>query len=136
MEQVCTHAAIMDRGRLLAAGTVAELVGASPAVYVEVDDAPAATRVLEELTRPGSVRAEGSGLVVDLDGSRPSDVAAALVRAGVGLEAMTPRRRLEDVFLGLIEDGRGPQRGPRGWTSRAGRANGPQPGDAPEGRLP
>jgi hypothetical protein len=33
-------------------------------------------------------------------------VAAALVGAGVGLRAMTPRRRLEDVFLGLIEDER------------------------------
>src|SRR5205085_6098002 len=98
--------------RLLAAGTVAELVGASPAVYVEVDDAPAATRVLEELTRPGGVRAEGPGLVVDLDGSRPADVAAALVAAGVGLQAMTPRRRLEDVFLGLIEDERGQKAGP------------------------
>jgi len=92
--------------------------------------------VLEGLAGPGGVRTEGTGLVVDLNGSRPSDVAAVLVRAGVGLEAMTPRRRLEDVFLGLIEDGRGPQRGPRGWTFRAGRANGPGTGDAPEGPVP
>jgi hypothetical protein len=53
------------------------------------------------------VKTEGTGLVVDLDGSRPADVAAALVAAGIGLQAMTPRRRLEDVFLGLIEDERG-----------------------------
>jgi ABC-2 type transport system ATP-binding protein len=109
VEQVCTHAAIMDRGRLVAAGTVAELVGASPAVYVEVDDAEAATRALRPLAGPGGVKAEGTGLVVDLDSSRPADVAAALVAAGVGLQAMTPRRRLEDVFLGLIEDERGPK---------------------------
>ncbi|HMC08703.1 MAG TPA: alpha/beta fold hydrolase, partial [Actinomycetota bacterium] len=86
VEQVCTHAAIMDRGRLVAAGTVAELVGASPTVYVEVDDSAAAARVLEGLAGPGGVRTEGTGLVVDLNGSRPSDVAAVLVRAGVGLE--------------------------------------------------
>jgi ABC-2 type transport system ATP-binding protein len=107
VEQVCTHAAIMDRGRLVAAGTVAELVGSSPTVYVEVDDAEAATRALRPLAGAGGVKTEGTGLVVDLDGSRPADVAAALVAAGIGLQAMTPRRRLEDVFLGLIEDERG-----------------------------
>ncbi len=106
VEQVCTHAAIMDRGHLVAAGTVAELIGASPTVYVEVDDAATATRVLRALAGPDAVRTEGTGLVIDLDGSGPSDVAAVLVDAGVGLQAMTPRRHLEDVFLGLIEDGR------------------------------
>jgi ABC-2 type transport system ATP-binding protein len=106
VEQVCTHAAIMDRGRLVASGTVAELVGASPTVYVEVDDTEAGARVLRSLAGPGGVKTEGTGLVVDLDGSGPAAVAAALVGAGVGLRAMTPRRRLEDVFLGLIEDER------------------------------
>jgi ABC-2 type transport system ATP-binding protein len=106
VEQVCTHAAIMDRGRLVATGTVADLIGISPTVYVEVDDLEAATRVLGAVVGPGGIKAEGTGLVVDLDGSRPADVAAALVGAGVGLLAMAPRRHLEDVFLGLIEDER------------------------------
>jgi ABC-2 type transport system ATP-binding protein len=106
VEQVCTHAAIMDRGRLVAVGTVAELVGSSPTVYVEVDDTEAGARVLRSFAGPGGVKTEGTGLVVDLDGSGPAAVAAALVAAGVGLKAMTPRRRLEDVFLGLIEDER------------------------------
>jgi ABC-2 type transport system ATP-binding protein len=106
VEQVCTHAAIMDRGRLIATGTVADLIGTSPTVYVEVDDVEAATRVLRSLAGAAGVSPEGTGLVVDLDGSRPADVAAALVGAGVGLQSMTPRRHLEDVFLGLIEDDR------------------------------
>ena len=106
VEQVCTHAAIMDRGRLVASGTVAELIGTSPTVYVEVDDVAAATRVLASVVGSGGVKAEGAGLVVDLDGSRPADVAATLVGAGVGLLAMAPRRHLEEVFLGLIEDER------------------------------
>ncbi|HEY4938468.1 MAG TPA: ABC transporter ATP-binding protein, partial [Actinomycetota bacterium] len=106
VEQVCTHAAIMDRGRLVASGTVADLVGASPTVYVEVDDTEAGARVLRSLAGPGGVKTEGTGLVVALDGSGAAAVAAALVAAGVGLQAMTPRRHLEDVFLGLIEDER------------------------------
>ena len=107
VEQVCTHAAIMDRGRLVASGTVAELIGTSPTVYLDVDDADAAAEVLRRLTGPHSVVTEGTGLVVELNGSRAADIAAALVGAGIGLQAMTPRRRLEDVFLGLIEDERG-----------------------------
>jgi ABC-2 type transport system ATP-binding protein len=108
VEQVCTHAAIMDRGRLIAAGTVAELVGSTSSLHVEIDDTAAATRVLEALAGPEAVVAEGVGLLVDLHGQRPEEVAAALVEAGIGLRSMTPRRHLEDVFLGLIEDGRGP----------------------------
>src|SRR5712691_4090518 len=98
VEQVCTHAAIMDRGRLVATGTVGELVGGSPTVYVEVGDVPAETLALQGLLGVEGVSSERDGLVVDLDGSQPSDVAAALVRAGVALRAMAPRRRLEDVF--------------------------------------
>ncbi|MGH2719640.1 MAG: ABC transporter ATP-binding protein, partial [Actinomycetota bacterium] len=104
VEQVCTHVAIMDRGRLLAAGTVADLIAGSPTVYVEVDDVEAALPVLEAI---GPVQREGPGLVVELAGSPPAAVARALVGAGVGLSAMTPRRHLEDVFIGLIEDERG-----------------------------
>jgi ABC-2 type transport system ATP-binding protein len=107
VEQVCTHAAIMDHGRLVAAGTVAELIGTSPTVYVEADDLDAARAVLVGIAGPDGVHNEGTGLVVDLGGARPSDIAAALVGAGIGLMAMTPRRHLEDVFLGLIEDERG-----------------------------
>jgi ABC-2 type transport system ATP-binding protein len=106
VEQVCTHAAIMDRGRLVATGTVAELIGGSPTVYVEVEDPEAAIGVLEGLAGPDGVHREGPGLVVELNGARPAAVASALVAAGVGLVAMTPRRHLEEVFLGLIQDER------------------------------
>ncbi|HWD07678.1 MAG TPA: ATP-binding cassette domain-containing protein, partial [Actinomycetota bacterium] len=104
VEQVCTHVAIMDRGRLVAAGTVAELIAGSPTLYVEVDDVDGAVGVLEAI---GPVQAEGPGLVVELNGTPPAEVARALVRAGIGLSTMTPRRHLEDVFIGLIEDERG-----------------------------
>jgi ABC-2 type transport system ATP-binding protein len=44
------------------------------------------------------------GLVVDLDGVLRSEVVAALVHSGVGVDAVTPRRRLEDAYLRLVED--------------------------------
>ena len=102
VEQICTHAVVMDRGHLVAAGAVADLVGASGSVYLEVDDVDAAHRVLSEVG-VGAVTPEPPGLSVELDGRSRSELVAALVHGGVGVETVTARRRLEDAFLGLVE---------------------------------
>ena len=43
-------------------------------------------------------------LVVDVNGTARSEVVAELVRAGVGVDRVMPRRRLEDAFLALVGD--------------------------------
>jgi ABC-2 type transport system ATP-binding protein len=106
VEQVCTHAVVMDRGRLVATGAVAELIGAAGDVYIEVDDVTVARRVLEQLPSVIGVQSESPGLAVTLRDGRRSDVVAALVGAGVGVETITSRRRLEDAFVGLVADSR------------------------------
>ena len=106
VEQVCTHAVVMDRGRLIASGAVAELIGAAGDVYIEVDDVTAARRVLEQLPAVIGVESESPGLAVTLRDGRRSDVVAALVGAGVGVETITARRRLEDAFVGLVAESR------------------------------
>jgi ABC-2 type transport system ATP-binding protein len=103
VEQICTHAVVMDKGKLVASGSVKELIGASGSVYLEVDDVPTALRVLQELPAVKRVEDESPGLTVVTDGGPRSDLVAALVRAGVGVETVTTRRRLEDAFLGLVE---------------------------------
>jgi ABC-2 type transport system ATP-binding protein len=105
VEQACTHVVVMDRGRLVAAGTVAELVQASHLAYLEVDDLVRARQVLERVPGVQSVRAEGAGVEVELDGPRRSDLVAALVGAGIAVETVTARHRLEDAFLGLLREG-------------------------------
>jgi ABC-2 type transport system ATP-binding protein len=108
VEQVCTHAVVMDRGRLVAAGEVAALIGEAGSVYLEVDDANRAQRLLEALPTVRSVTPEEPGLAVSLAGSaRRADLVKALVEAGVGVETVSARRRLEDAFLGLVEAERG-----------------------------
>ena len=48
------------------------------------------------------------GLVVDTNGTARSEVVAELVRAGIGVDRVVPRRRLEDAFLALVgENSRG-----------------------------
>ena len=114
VEQVCTSAVVMDRGRLVAAGSVQDLVGAAQSVYLEVDDGEAARRVLEGTPGVRSVRDEPpglrdpnavAGLVVELDGISRAAVVRTLVQGGVGVETVTSRNRLEDAFLGLVEEG-------------------------------
>jgi ABC-2 type transport system ATP-binding protein len=103
VEQVCDHAAVMNEGRLVATGTVSELLGATTAVYLEVDDISLATRVLDTVGGVRKVAPEGRGLSVELDGIERKRVVAALVEAGVGVETITARHHLEDAFIGLLE---------------------------------
>ena len=105
VEQVCTHALVMNRGRFVANGTVSELVGSSGSVYVEVDDRGRAQTLLASLANVSSVHAQGDGLVVEMRGGRRSDLAAALTAAGVRLETIMATQRLEDAFLGLLAAG-------------------------------
>ena len=105
IEQVCSHALVVDHGRLVAAGTVADLVGASQAVELDVDDVARALDVLRAV--PGVARvgpAASGGLVADLDGVQPRVLVKALVGAGVGVDTVKPRRHLEDAYLALVEE--------------------------------
>ncbi len=103
VEQVCDHVAVMNRGRLVAAGTVSELSGATTIVYLEVDDVPRARTVLDSVVGVGRVVPEGRGLSVELDEIERKKVVALLVEAGVGVETITARHHLEDAFIGLLE---------------------------------
>ncbi len=103
VEEVCNYVVVMDRGRLIAEGTVAELTrtGAGTA-YFEVDDIESARRILRALPGVGDVSDDAAGLVVELDGVPRARAVAALVHGGVGVETVTQRHRLEDAFVGLL----------------------------------
>ena len=102
VEQTCTHVAVMSRGRMVAQGTVDELLADDGTVRLEVGSVPAAVAVLTSLAGVVAVEADGSALVVDLDGVSRASVVAALVAAGVDVLGVASRRRLEDVFLELL----------------------------------
>jgi ABC-2 type transport system ATP-binding protein len=102
VEQTCTDVVVMHKGEIVAAGGVAEIVGDSPTVQLDVSDVDVATSVLDGLSGVHAVAAEAGGLVVDVNGTPRAEVVAALVRAGVGVDRVMPRRRLEDAFLALV----------------------------------
>ncbi|MEV6487575.1 ATP-binding cassette domain-containing protein, partial [Actinoplanes sp. NPDC051633] len=104
VEQTCTHAVVVNKGRIVASGPVDDIVGDSPSVQIEVTDVAAAERVLSGMDVRSVVPEGASGLIVDMNGTPRADVVASLVRAGVGVDRVVPRRRLEDAFLALVGD--------------------------------
>ncbi|MFC0008071.1 alpha/beta fold hydrolase [Micromonospora siamensis] len=108
VEQTCTHAVVVNKGRIVASGPVAEIVGESPSVLFDVTDPDAARAVLDRLDGVRVLPDADGGLVVDTNGTARSEVVAELVRAGIGVDRVVPRRRLEDAFLALVgENSRG-----------------------------
>ena len=135
IEQVCTHAAVMANGRLLAQGTLRDLRAAGVArLRVAVDDPVGAARVLtglglsEVTTGPGQVTARLDGEAADeaatvtgAPGASPATgetgppVAATvgparccreLVLAGIAVSSLeTQRPSLEDFFVALTGEG-------------------------------
>jgi ABC-2 type transport system ATP-binding protein len=114
IEQVCTHAAVLREGRLVAQGSLVELGAATlPVLRVETPDADVATRTLHGLPGIGVVRDDPDGgpgtdsvIRAELVGAAPEDVAAALVAAGVRLRAMVAEKpSLEDLFVSLTGEG-------------------------------
>ncbi|MFC9608497.1 ATP-binding cassette domain-containing protein [Streptomyces niveus] len=112
IEQVCTHAAVMARGRLLTQGTVAELAaGTRGRLAVTTPDPGDAARVLKELgvtdvtvagdRVTGELPVSGEG-----EPAEPAELNAELVRAGVRVRAFgVERASLEDAFVALTGEG-------------------------------
>jgi ABC-2 type transport system ATP-binding protein len=109
VEQVCSHVLVMNHGRLVADGTVSELIGSAGSVFVEVDDRERALALLSNVASVAKVQIQGDGLVIELHDGRRSDVAAMLVGAGFRLETIMPTQRLENAFLDLLATGDAPQ---------------------------
>src|SRR5438067_888330 len=102
VEQVCGHVVVLDHGQVVADIPVADVLAASGSAYFEVGDRDAAARALDALDGVTDVVPEGDGLTVRLHDIARSDVVVALVAAGVEVETVTARHRLEDAFLDLV----------------------------------
>jgi ABC-2 type transport system ATP-binding protein len=101
-EHVCDRVTVIDRGRALATGTLAELRARGPAVRLRVTGLPA--RWWTPLTGLGRWAADGDWLVVDeLGPGGVPDLVAAIVSRGGRVEAVVPERQtLEERFLELL----------------------------------
>ena len=111
IEQMCTHAAVMSAGRLVAQGTLDELrdVGA-PSIRLVTPDAAEAASMLGSLGLQATTTAHESGLAVLVAalerGTDADDVLPALVRAGIRVRGFSiDEPSLEDRFVALTGEG-------------------------------
>jgi ABC-type multidrug transport system ATPase subunit len=102
VEQVCTRAAIVHQGRLVAQDRVEALLAPTGRVTVITPDLPKAAELATTLR---GVRLGGrhpDRLTVQLDGTAPEELNRQLVAGGVRVrELLVERPSLEDVFLKL-----------------------------------
>jgi ABC-2 type transport system ATP-binding protein len=103
VQQVCHSVSIIGDGRLIASGSVAELVGDSTLAVarVWVEDSSAAIRHLER----ARYRVVRNGDHLDVEGfEHPEDVTRVLAREGLYVRELVPvRADLESVFLRLTQ---------------------------------
>ena len=129
VEQMCTHAAVMSAGRLVAQGPLAELRRAGSArIKLLTPDAGTARQALSGLglvpepgpdagpgpdAHQGPAQQEGETILAVLNGARPpagpllpEDIVAHLVAAGVRVRGFAVEREsLEDRFVALTGEG-------------------------------
>jgi ABC-type multidrug transport system ATPase subunit len=104
VEQMCTRLAIIDHGRLIRQGTIAELRGNEPVVTFGLDRPAEARALLDEKLGLAVLSTNETELRLKLAPERIADVNAALVGAGFRVHAIVPERQsLEDLFLELTE---------------------------------
>ena len=121
VDQMCTHAAVMSAGKLVAQGPLADLRQAGQTrLRLVTPDAASAREVLARLgLAPEAARAQpvqgqpdGEVIVAALDAAAqppsalPEDVVAHLVQAGVRVRGFAVEREsLEDRFVALTGEG-------------------------------
>jgi ABC-2 type transport system ATP-binding protein len=104
VEKICDMVAIVDRGRILMQGTVAEMAaGGRPTITIGCDDLDAASRMLRDHPAVAdTTEADGELRVVLADASDAAiaDVNRRLVEAGIAVHRLEPARvSLEQRFL-------------------------------------
>jgi len=105
VEQICDRVAVVDRGRVIAAGTMDQLLSGTT---VRVRATGLAAGDMTKLAKFGHIDEEDdqltfANLVVD----RVPDLVAAIVALGGRVYEVAPRHQtLEDRFLELLEEGK------------------------------
>ncbi len=102
VEQTCSHVVVMHRGRLVAAGTVADIVAGTGTVSFTVNDPVQAAAILRNLDGVDVMGVEHCVVHAQLDGLPRAVAVSALVGAGVGVEGVAARHQLEEAFLQLV----------------------------------
>jgi ABC-2 type transport system ATP-binding protein len=101
VQQVCDRVGIIQGGKLLTTGTVAQLRGEA-ALLVRAAPVDCARQVAADLPGVARVAVEDGALLVSTDPRRAAEVNRRLVEAGLAVSELRPlERSLEEVYMEL-----------------------------------
>lgn len=104
VEQICDRVGVIRHGKLVANGTVGELVG-EESLLLRVAPLEKAIKIVRGLEGVEEVIVEDGELRVSTDPDRAPDIVNELVAAGIRVsEVRRSSRTLEDVFLELVQE--------------------------------
>jgi len=99
-ELVCDNVAVLSRGKLIAQGTIQELLRSHDTTRIRTTDDTRAKAVLAEVTWIESVRAEDGHLLVEAPAERVWEIGRDLAKRDIYLHELTPlHRSLEEFFM-------------------------------------
>jgi ABC-2 type transport system ATP-binding protein len=107
VERTCDQVAIVDQGKVIRQGPIAELTrGTGAAVEVKCSDPPAAARALRQPAIASRITVTGDGLTVTLAAgparAQATEINRRLVEAGIAVHSLRPAHAtLEDWFLSV-----------------------------------
>lgn len=100
VQQICDRVAVLNKGQIVAQGTVNELLGEQKVVKVKVDAPVEAADLLRNM--PGVQRVESNGLYLTATGVPSKEIVTHLVSHGhIPSEITTGQYDLESIFLEL-----------------------------------
>ncbi len=101
VEQVCDRLAVVDRGRVIATGTLDEILGGGAGVRLRVSGLDGLAPLLSAW---GEVVTDGEWISIrGVDAEAVADIVAELVSRGARIHAVEPQRHsLEDRFLDML----------------------------------
>jgi ABC-2 type transport system ATP-binding protein len=116
VQELCDRVAIVDRGKVVYEGALADLRRQGGAGYrLRSTDDARALQVAREQPGVEHVTASEHGIGFQAQEGDVGPLSLALGKAGVGILALTPElATLEDLFFRLTEDGAEPPAGPSG----------------------
>jgi ABC-type multidrug transport system ATPase subunit len=104
VQQLATHIVVLNRGRLVTAGPLADLLDDTGTHRIQVDDGERAVTVLRGVPGVAAVGVERDEVTVTAPGVPSRDLVHALVIAGVGVTAVRQASRsLEEAFLTMTQ---------------------------------
>jgi ABC-2 type transport system ATP-binding protein len=108
VEQICDRVVIIDRGRLVRAGRMSEMLSVSDRVEILVDHLPAE---LEQwaIQSGATIERSSRGIRIAIAAGLKRQAAESLWSAGCDIISLNPMKNtLEDLFLQLVDQGKEP----------------------------